>query len=253
MKRAVTQRCAKSKLSTTHYDVDAALAEYAFFDRDFVPDTEPDPKENDEYLFAAGERFAKKDAGSKKSSSTAPLPAAPLRPDFVLKFKPSQIRLDASQAPAIEEEPPSDDDEDTDYSSSSSEDNDDDNDNDSDYGMRKRAKKRPTKKQRPVTATPAMAIVRQFCSEDLRERVVELLERHYCAHPDIPGMARPDPDGIRAWAVKEMYTFCKRHDLKELWAYLWGNWYRSGRWNLWARSACEEIPRLKTNMICESQ
>lgn len=167
----------------------------------------------------------------------------------MLKFNPSQIRLEASQAPAIEEETSSEDEEDSNSSSSSSEDDDDD----SDYGMRKRTKKRCTKKERPVIATPATATVHQFCPEDLRPKVVELLERHYCAHPDIPGMARPDPEGIHAWAVKEMYTFCKRHNLKELWAYLWGNWYRSGRWSLWARSACEEIPRLKTNMICESQ
>ncbi|KAF8588750.1 hypothetical protein K439DRAFT_1533549 [Ramaria rubella] len=58
--------------------------------------------------------------------------------------------------------------------------------------------------------------------------------------------------GIRAWAVKDMYLFCVKHDLQPCWAYLWENWYTPGRWKLWARSEYDKIPRLKTTMICES-
>jgi hypothetical protein len=32
-----------------------------------------------------------------------------------------------------------------------------------------------------------------------------------------------------------------------------GCWYAPSRWQLWARSTCEVIPRLCTTMICESQ
>ncbi|KIM22675.1 hypothetical protein M408DRAFT_56778, partial [Serendipita vermifera MAFF 305830] len=81
--------------------------------------------------------------------------------------------------------------------------------------------------------------------------VVYLLEQHYCAHPLIPGYARPDAAAIRWWAVNEAYQFCFKNDLCELWAYLWANWYCLERWNLWARSTSAEIPHLKTTMICE--
>lgn len=54
------------------------------------------------------------------------------------------------------------------------------------------------------------------------------MEQHYCTHPVIPGYAAPDP---------------------EVWAYLWENWYRKGRWELWARAAHDMIPILKTTMI----
>ncbi|KAJ6542145.1 hypothetical protein DFH09DRAFT_848348, partial [Mycena vulgaris] len=38
----------------------------------------------------------------------------------------------------------------------------------------------------------------------------------------------------------------------EAWTYLWENWYRPGRWELWARSQHPEIPRLKPTMMVES-
>ena len=101
--------------------------------------------------------------------------------------------------------------------------------------------------------TEDMGTRRQFCPLDLQEKVRSLIEKHFCAHPSIPGYARPSEVGIRWWAVQEMYNFCVRNCLCELWAYLWGNWYCPERWTLWARSTCPEIPRLRTTMICESQ
>ena len=80
-----------------------------------------------------------------------------------------------------------------------------------------------------------------------------MVERHLCAHPLIPGYSHPSPEGIREWAVKQMYTYCVVHNLPELWAYVYGNWYRKGRWELWARSMHPEIPILKTTMMVESQ
>ncbi|KAH8985839.1 hypothetical protein EDB86DRAFT_2832928 [Lactarius hatsudake] len=93
---------------------------------------------------------------------------------------------------------------------------------------------------------------RTFCPIEYREAVVDMMERHFCAHPLIPGYSAPTPEGIKAWAVKQMYSLCVRHDLPNLWAYLWENWYRRGRWELWARSGePREIPRLKTTMFVE--
>ncbi|KAF7426653.1 hypothetical protein PC9H_009022 [Pleurotus ostreatus] len=93
---------------------------------------------------------------------------------------------------------------------------------------------------------------RIFCPDDLRVQLVDMVELHFCAHPLIPGYAAPSAPGIRHWAVKQMYDFCVANDLREAWAYLWENWYRKGRWELWARCEYERIPRLKTTMILES-
>jgi hypothetical protein len=94
----------------------------------------------------------------------------------------------------------------------------------------------------------------EFCPSNVRQQVLEMVGRHYHAHPFIPGYAHGSAQAIHEWATREMYRFSAENDLPELWAYLWGNWYRPGRWELWARSACEDtISILKTTMIMESQ
>ncbi|KAJ3981411.1 hypothetical protein F5890DRAFT_1379224, partial [Lentinula detonsa] len=93
---------------------------------------------------------------------------------------------------------------------------------------------------------------RTFCPLELRKPVLDKVEVHRLAHPSIPGYAAPSAKAIYYWAVKQMYTFCQDYDLRELWAYLWENWYRPARWKLWARSVVLEITVLKTTMICES-
>lgn len=104
------------------------------------------------------------------------------------------------------------------------------------------------------TATSSTPETRRvFCLDEYREPIIDMMERHFNAHPLIPGYSHPSPEGIREWAVKQMYTYCVENDLQEVWAYLWENWYRTRRWDLWARSAHPEIPRLKTTMMIESQ
>ena len=93
-----------------------------------------------------------------------------------------------------------------------------------------------------------------FCPIEYRDTVIGIMERHFCAHPFIPGYSAQTPEGIKCWAVEQMYEFCVLHELPNLWAYLWENWYRCGRWELWARSGNpREIPRLKTTMLVEGQ
>jgi len=94
---------------------------------------------------------------------------------------------------------------------------------------------------------------RTFCAPEHRQAILDMMERHYCAHPLIPGYSAPNPVAIKRWAVQQIYGFCAKNELPEVWAYLWENWYRKGRWELWARSAHETIPILKTTMILESQ
>ncbi|PVF90972.1 hypothetical protein CPB86DRAFT_676043, partial [Serendipita vermifera] len=93
---------------------------------------------------------------------------------------------------------------------------------------------------------------RQFCPLELRQPLFDMVELHFCAHSSIPGMSAPTKEGIWWWAVKQLWDFCTRYHLPELWAYMWNSWYRPQRWKLWARSQSKTIPRLKTTMICES-
>lgn len=94
---------------------------------------------------------------------------------------------------------------------------------------------------------------RTFCPAIHRDNIINMMEAHYCAHPLIPGYAPPTPEGIRKWAVKKIYKYCFNNELPEVWAYLWENWYRTGKWELWARSTHPMIPILKTTLILESQ
>ncbi|KAN0136763.1 hypothetical protein V8E53_005533, partial [Lactarius tabidus] len=85
-----------------------------------------------------------------------------------------------------------------------------------------------------------------FCPLEHCDTVVDMMERHFCVHPLIPRYSAPMPEGIKAWAVKQLYEFCVLHNLPNLWAYLWENWYRCRRWELWVRSGNpREIPCLK--------
>ncbi|KAJ6578624.1 hypothetical protein B0H10DRAFT_2236088 [Mycena sp. CBHHK59/15] len=72
---------------------------------------------------------------------------------------------------------------------------------------------------------------RTFCPISYREPILTMMEKHY---------------------FTQMYKFCVEHELREVWAYLWENWYRSSCLELWARSVHLEIPVLKTTMILES-
>ena len=94
---------------------------------------------------------------------------------------------------------------------------------------------------------------RVFCPPEHREPIMKMMEAHLCTHPLIPGYSHPSTAGIHKWAVKQMYQYCVSNDLRELWAYLWENWYHTGRWELWAHLQHPGIPILKTTMIMESQ
>ena len=54
---------------------------------------------------------------------------------------------------------------------------------------------------------------RTFCPDKQRQPIIDIMERHYCAHPLIPGYSSPTPGSIREWAVKQAYNYCVDHDL----------------------------------------
>ncbi|KAH6869451.1 hypothetical protein BKA70DRAFT_1131754 [Coprinopsis sp. MPI-PUGE-AT-0042] len=49
-----------------------------------------------------------------------------------------------------------------------------------------------------------------------------------------------------------MYMFCYQRGLREVWGYMWANWYSPEMWKLWARSTSELLTRLRTTMNVEN-
>lgn len=57
---------------------------------------------------------------------------------------------------------------------------------------------------------------------------------------------------IRRESVWEIYNFCYQRGLREVWGYMWTQWYSPKKWKLWARSTSEHISRLRTTMSVEN-
>jgi len=220
MRKAVRERLAKSKLSTSPYSGQEAHAEYSFINAKFLPPGKADPHEHEGGIRDDGinsEITTVTQKGPNSLSIRLPNPLAvpkrdtlPVLQDCVNTIKVLRLTI---WLPGVVKHV------------------DNNITNETDEEIERRT----------------------FCPIAFRPTIVQLLERHFCAHPLIPGYSAPTPAGVREWAVKQMYNYCHENDLYEVWAYLWENWYRSGRWELWARSANSEIPVLKTTMILESQ
>ena len=76
----------------------------------------------------------------------------------------------------------------------------------------------------------------EFCPVPHRPSIHHLLIKHFCAHPFLPerhGQIRTS-DLIHSDSVYEAYLYCKNNHLREVWAYLWMNWYSPDKWRLWA-------------------
>jgi hypothetical protein len=222
MKDAVKKRLAKVKLSTSPYNAEHAHSEFYLIDTSFVPPGKADLDEHE-----GGERD---DDGTKEAHHED-------RPNGITIWipLPSSMKQNASASkatlPRVKLLPPKVTDENS--------------------GVPQPRAETVSKEHR--IEEPEENERHTFCPLNLRDLIIKLVEGHFCAHPLIPGYSAPTPKGIRAWAVKQMYEFCYKHDLREVWAYLWENWYRPGRWELWARSCHPEIPILKSTMILESQ
>jgi hypothetical protein len=241
LRRAVRTRLAASKVTTTPYNAKRAHEQFGFIDPTFKPHGRVD---REEYEGGIPEPEMLEAILRNKTNTTNAGPAHPAHPPHAApasSLRPTQIPTlripPLSQLPSREEENDKTKDE-SDGTSFDEADTESEGDN-SENGE-------PKKAQRAKRTSG-------FCSGDLREPIIKMMERHYCAHPLIPGYCEPTPEAIKHWAVQQIYNYCKKHNLRAVWAYLWENWYRAGRWELWARSVHATIPRLKTTMILESQ
>ena len=99
------------------------------------------------------------------------------------------------------------------------------------------------------------------CQDAARRKKAKKKEGDGIIHRDTVGMCRYDCNSslivscriADSDSTNHIILYCVVNDLREVWAYLWGNWYRPGRWELWARSSHEKIVVLKTTMILEAQ
>ena len=215
-RKATKTRLAKAKLATTPYSAESAKALFRFISLDFVP---PNTRTDiEDYEGGVHDSIPEATAAACSNTGTQDLETAPLRIHLPVLAKPAKNRLVIRiPAPCLDGSPEPD--------SPNSGD---------EEGERKRDR-------------------RTFCPPEYRDAILTMMDQHYCAHPLIPGHCAPNAAAIHRWAVEKMYNFCEKYDLPEVWAYLWGNWYRPERWVLWARSAHPEIPVLRTTMMLEGQ
>lgn len=262
LKKAIRERVARAKLLTTPYNAERAASEFKFIDIKFRPPgcADPDEYEGGVVGESAGRRAPATTQLSNPivnglslglNSLTVRLPASTQPPN-----QPSSTLLATRHIPNTQPPPPGPS-RTIDSSSTHG-----DAENRPSICVTLRLPPRPDdtgsasfsqKVPLPPTQLEPTKEKRIFCPKECRERLLEMVEAHYNTHPLIPGYAAPTKEGIREWAVKQIYQFCVKHELAELWAYLWENWYRTGRWELWARSVVDKIARLKTTMIMESQ
>ncbi|KAF7300749.1 SWIM-type domain-containing protein [Mycena kentingensis (nom. inval.)] len=265
---AVGKRIKLTKMSTTPYNAIRARAEFSFIQADFTPTVKADKKEYEggkPHDADVPDSTAPPTKNPSKLTFKLPLPAPvqPLREVNGVKI----IRLPPLDSLDVEfDGDDSDAGSDSDSGSESGEEDGEGGEEDCegvqepsapgpstvavrDVGPRgKRKKKNAAKKRRAPNTAP----VPRFVPEDLQSEVLTMMQQHSFAHPLIPGDCAPSAEAIRYWAVDQLYKFCVKYNLRGPWAYLWENWYRLGRWELWTRAAHSTIPRLRTTMICES-
>lgn len=77
-----------------------------------------------------------------------------------------------------------------------------------------------------------------FCPATHHKQILHLFTKHFCQHPIFPERHEKSLDAkqIRWESVFEMYEFCKKCGLREVWGYMWACWYSPKMWKIWARS-----------------
>jgi hypothetical protein len=249
VRRAIRQRLALTKMETSAYNPETANRVFGFIDKTWYPSSQPDPADNE------GGCEDDDIEATERIENVNVIPPIRLRP-YHLLTKSASADIEVEDSDRDSEGNSSECQEDTEIDESTDDDGDDMRDKDytgratkrKAKGSRRRTKKKtnkPKKNSTPLEST--------FCPASYREQIVAKVEKHFCSHPLIPNDHDKHAKAVYHWAVKDIYTYCVDRDLVEVWAYLWVNWYRPARWRLWARAESEEIPRLRTTMICESQ
>lgn len=93
-----------------------------------------------------------------------------------------------------------------------------------------------------------------FCPAPHRHQLLQMFTKHFCMHPAFPEekVGFMTAKEIRDEAVWAMYRFCRQRELREVWGYMWTQWYSPKKWQLWARSTSTYVSRLRTTMSVEN-
>ncbi|KAJ8095831.1 hypothetical protein PM082_022723 [Marasmius tenuissimus] len=219
MKKAVRERITKAKLSTTLYRAIEACKQFPFIDLKFVPPSQADP----------GEKEGGREGGRWDTTLDEPkseLVKCDLNALYI-HLPPTQKPVETGESVPLTQQ--------TQEATTSF-----------------KIKLPPLKASQALQPITPQEVKQVFCPEEHVKTLLAMVLEHRNAHPLLPGKLASTAEGIHSWAVKKMYQFCEGEDLRELWAYLWENWYRPERWKLWARAIVPEIPRLNTTMVLES-
>jgi hypothetical protein len=178
-----------------------------------------------------------------------------------LTSKEIDIVHDAERFARQQDEETSDSEDESDDDGTSGESSDEDDEGDTDFVPKLKVKGKNTYQQFKAAGGKKRAqkvkkdANYMFCPLPHRLSILRLVCKHFCQHPILPerhGQTRT-PKQIHRDAVLETYYHCKANNLREVWAYLWTNWYTTGKWESWARSSHEHaIPRKRTTMLVES-
>lgn len=197
LRRAVRTHLAKAKLSTSPYNVDRARTEYKFINADFIPagtmvdvedyeggnpdndipllvDTEPQPLTATTPTTHSSVLQAQPPLGNVTSMLQIKLPLPNIASAIGRMIQGTGFRLSIRETrlPTIEEE--------AEDAHEAAED------------------EREVSDEEEDDSTPSR---RTFCPLLYREPIINMMERHYCAHPSIPGSSPPDVKLIKQWAV----------------------------------------------------
>jgi hypothetical protein len=90
-----------------------------------------------------------------------------------------------------------------------------------------------------LASTPPIckADLPSFCLAPYRATIKNKFIIHFHQHSEIP----VDAKGMHLTATKiyagtafNMYMYCQKNDLSQVWGYMWNCWYSLKQWPLWA-------------------
>jgi len=119
-----------------------------------------------------------------------------------------------------------------------------------------RKSQQPQKVQKPKDPMEQQ----QTCVTDKehQNKLINLFLMHLHFHPLIQFHDSPELSTVEdmkySWGlqVMEMHALCEKLNESWAWEYFWKHWYRSDRWTLWARAACNAIPISNSNAFVEA-
>ena len=176
LQKAVWEQLAKNKLSTTPYNAKHAKAEFGFIDIVFAPTGWADPHEYKGGIYNIVADINKDPPSPSPNTITFTIKPWPKsKPLHNLQCQAASSNIGSSTKLPTESK------------------------------MKAKVSEAETDKE---DVSDGVKGGRRwiFCPEQCHQLIVDMMETHLCAHLLIPGYSHTSPEGIREWAVKEIYN-----------------------------------------------